>query len=55
MLALIYGLNSPISKMKWLSTESGLINVENAIETHIPLLEAEFAGLAYCVAGKLSI
>jgi len=40
--------------MKRLNTESGLTNVENMKETHIPLLEAEFAGRALCEAGKLS-
>jgi len=40
--------------MKDCITESVLANVENTKETHIPLLEAEFAGSAPCEAGKLS-
>jgi hypothetical protein len=46
MPALNYSLNSPINNNEPTKTKSGLSNIENTKETHIPLLEAEFADLA---------
>jgi hypothetical protein len=55
MVALYYSLNGPINK-KWMVKPGIRVNLAGKTKkTHIPLLEAEFAGLAECGAGKLSI
>ncbi len=46
MLALYYSLVGPINKNEMIKHRIELVNAENTKETHIPLLEAEFAGFA---------
>lgn len=54
MLALNCSLYSPINDKKKVKLIFGISKRKSRKETHIPLLEAEFAGRAPCEAGKFS-
>jgi hypothetical protein len=54
MTALNYSLYSPIINNEKVKDIVRINKRKNTKETHIPLLEAEFAGRAPCEAGKLS-
>jgi hypothetical protein len=55
MVALYYSLNGPINKKRMVKPGIRVNPLGKKKKTHIPLLEAEFAGLAQCGVGKLSI
>ena len=47
-------MNSPIKNFEMIKHRIRIKKHRNTKETHIPLLEAEFAGCVPCEAGKLS-